>query len=103
MGTLARRPQTAGNRKRYKIDYSDWLHHGASVATAAVTLTDTNTVNGVLLTGATIDTVSVSPEGHVIFFVNGGVLNETFTATIQIVDSLGQIKLDTIDYFCVNP
>jgi hypothetical protein len=90
---LARRPHTVGNRRRYSIDYTAWLDEGVTVDTATVT-SSSSTV--------TIDTVSVAGN-KVIFFVNGGVLNETFTASIQMVDSKTEIKNDTMDFFVVAP
>ncbi len=90
---LAKRPHTVGNRRRYRINYSDWLDEGVTVDTASVVSSSQT---------ATIDTVSVAGN-YVIFFVNGGVLNETFTASIQMVDSKTGIKNDTMEFFVVAP
>jgi hypothetical protein len=90
---LAKRPHTVGNRRRYKIDYSEWLDEGVTVVSATVVSSSST---------ATIDTVSVAGS-FVIFFVNGGVLNETFTASVAMVDSKTGIKHDTMDFFVVAP
>lgn len=90
---LAKRPHTVGNRRRYQINYSDWLDEGVTVASA--------TVNSSSQT-APIDGVTVAGN-RVIFFVNGGVLNEIFTASIQMIDSKTGIKNDTMEFFVVAP
>jgi hypothetical protein len=90
---LAKRPHTVGNRRRYRIDYSDWLDEGVTVLSATV-ISSSST--------ATIDTVSVAGN-FVIFFVNGGLLNETLTATVIMTDSKTGVKHDTMDFFVVAP
>ena len=88
---LAKRPHTVGNRRRYRINYSEWLDEGVTVDTATVVSSSAT---------ATIDTVSVAGNS-VVFFVNGGVLNEEFTASISMVDSKTGIKNDTMDFFVI--
>ena len=90
---LAKRPHTVGNRRRYQIDYLEWLEEGVTVDTATViSSSQTAPIDDVLVAGS-----------KVIFFVNGGVLNETFTASIQMIDSKTGIKNDTMDFFVVAP
>ena len=91
---LSRRAHTVANIRRYIIDYSDWLEDGTYVSSAAVTSSDTAI--------ATITDMAIA-ENRVIFFVNGGVLNETFTVSVAMTDSLGQVKNDTLEFFCVAP
>lgn len=100
MGLLAQKTHTAGGRKRWRISYADWLEEGITVNLAAVTLTD---VTIAPLTGATVDTTSVDPEGHVIFWTNGGVVNEVFTINVAMTDSIGGVKKDTIGFTVVAP
>ena len=90
---IAKRPHTVGNRRRYRINYEDWLEEGVTVDTATVVSSSAT---------ATIDTVSVAGNS-VVFFVNGGVLNEEFTASISMVDSKTGIKHDTMDFFVIAP
>ena len=90
---LAKRPHTVGNRRRYRINYSDWLDEGVTVVSATVVSSSST---------ATIDGVTVAGN-CVIFFVNGGVLNEEFTASISMVDSKTGIKNDTMDFFVIAP
>jgi hypothetical protein len=89
----AKRPHTVGNRRRYRVNYEDWLDEGVTVVSATVTSSSST---------ATIDTVSVAGN-WVIFFVNGGVLNEEFTASISMVDSKTGVKNDTMTFFVVAP
>ena len=90
---LAKRPHTVGNRRRYRINYSEWLDEGVTVDTATVVSSSAT---------ATIDDVSV--EGaKVVFFVNGGLLNETFTATVTMTDSKTGVKIDHLEFFVVAP
>jgi hypothetical protein len=77
------------------VDYSDWLNEGVSVASAAVTITTTGT--------ATVDTVSVEPDGRVVFWTNAGTVNEVFTVNVAMTSSIGEIKQDTISFTVVSP
>lgn len=100
MSVIASRFHTAGNRRRWRIDYSGWLDEGVTATSAAVTLTDTTLAP---FTGATIDTVSVNPSGQVVFWTNGGVVNELFTANVAMTDSIGEVKKDTVSFTVVAP
>jgi hypothetical protein len=90
---LARKPHTVDNRRRWVVDYCPWLAPGVTVVTGTVTSSSTT---------ATIDGVAVV-ENTIVFFTNGGELNETFTASVAMTDSRGQIKNDTVDFFVVAP
>jgi hypothetical protein len=90
---IARRPHTVGNKKRYSIDYSDWLDAGISVSSATVTSDTADlTVSDKVISG-----------NKVIFYLNGGSLNETATISVQMVNSRSEIKNDTIEVFTVAP
>ena len=93
MSVLAKKPHTVGNRKRWTITYARWLPEGVTIASETVT-SSSNT--------ATVDGVT-SKDHHLTFFTNGGVLNETFTVSVQIVDTIGQIKNDTVEFTVVSP
>lgn len=90
---LGRKPHTVGNRRRWVIDYCQWLAQGITIAAGTVTSSSTTT---------TIDGVTVV-ENTIVFFTNGGLLNETFTASVAMTDSRGQIKNDTVDFFVIAP
>lgn len=78
-------------RKRYTIDYSDWLDTGETISsvTFAVTPTTTNTLE---IDAYTLGTGNTT----VIFFANYGDANNIYTVDVQIVTSGGQTKEDTI-------
>lgn len=90
---LARRVLTAGDKRLIKIDYSQWLPDGVTLVSATATDDSANT---------TISTPSVFAS-HITFFISGAVANETFTISVQVVDSLTQIKNDTINCAVIEP
>lgn len=91
---LTHKKHTAGNRRRFVVDYRDWLCDGTWIVTAAVTSSSLT---------ATIDDVEVL-EGHeVAFFVNDGTVDESFVVSVEITDSLTEVKLDTINFTVVAP
>lgn len=90
---LAKRSHTEGDRRRFVIDYSEWLDRGNTVESAVVTSDSTT---------ATVDDVTTTAD-KVIFFVNGGSLNETFTVSVAMTDTRTEIKNDTIDFTVVAP
>ncbi len=90
---LARKPHTVGDRRRYIVDYSQWLSEGSTISAAAASTTSlTASVDGVTHDGTTMT-----------FFVNGGELNGVFVVNLQMTDSLSEVKLDTIEFFCIAP
>lgn len=93
MAQIANNPHTVGNRIRYSLDYSIWLPDGVSVTSATVVSSSTT---------CTVDTITF-PDNKVFFFLNGGKLAEVLIVTVSMTDSKGEIKLDTMRFFCVNP
>ncbi len=90
---------TAGNKIRYRLDYSNWLEDGSTVASGTATLVAQTPA----ITDVTISGVLVDPTGHLVFFVQGGSVNETFTVAVQATDSRGEIKNDTIAFTVIAP
>lgn len=90
---LAHKPHTVGDRRRYIVDYSQWLDTGVTAASATASTASTT---------ASVDTVS-NDTTTVTFFINGGILNEIFTVAVQMTDSLGEVKNDSIEYFVQAP
>jgi hypothetical protein len=90
---------TVGNKTRFRLDYSEWLEDGSTLAsgTAAVLVVVP------AITDVIVSAVSVDAQGHLVFFVAGGSVNEVFTIAVQAVDSRGEIKNDTISFSCVAP
>lgn len=90
LGTYTKTPD---ERKRYSLDYTDWLD-------------STEIVNGVTfvvspITGSPlqVDANSIDPEGkQVVFFVNYGEDGVTYTVDVRITTSGGQTKEDQINF-----
>lgn len=94
MALLGKRTHTVGNVKIFFVDYWGALREGDWLTAASVTSSSPDT---------TISNVIIQ-EGHVIqFTLSGGVLNETFTVTVQATDNNSEISNDTIDYIVVGP
>jgi hypothetical protein len=90
---LGAKSHTAGDTRRWTIDYGAWLDNTATIEQCAVMSSSTTCTAGqILILG-----------NRVIFFLTGGVLNEQLTVTLAMTDSLGNIKNDTINFIVVAP
>ena len=90
---------TAGNKTRFRLDYSEWLDEGASVVSGTVALLAVvPAITDVVVSGVTVDA-----QGHLRFFVAGGSINEGFVIAVSATDSRGEIKNDTIAFTCQAP
>ena len=90
---LDRKPHTVGDIRRYIVDYSQWLDTGVTITAGTATTTSiTASVTAVSHTTSTL-----------VFFVNGGALNEIFTVAVQVTDSNSEVKNDTVEFFVVAP
>lgn len=78
-------------RKRYTINYSDWLDTGETISTVTFTPSPTET-SGLIVDAYTIAT----PATSVVFFANYGVAGHQYTLDVQITTSGGQTKEDTV-------
>lgn len=91
LGTFTKTPL---ERKRYALDYTDWLDTGETVITSAFTVTPS--------TGATpliIDASSIDPGGkQVVFFANYGDNGVTYVVDVLITTSGGQTKEDQVNF-----
>lgn len=93
MALLGSKAHTAGDTKRWTVDYSDWLDNAASITDIeALSDSDTCTVNDVTTDGPSI-----------VFFLTGGELNERLIVSLTMTDNFGNIKHDTIAFTCVAP
>jgi hypothetical protein len=85
-------------RKRYTIDYTDWLDTGETVQSIVFTVTPT--------TAATlqVDAYSIAVNGlSVVFFANYGNLGTVYTVEALMTTSGGQIKEDEILFTIRDP
>lgn len=88
---LARFVKQPADRKRYAVDYSDWLDTGETVTAVAFGVSPSATG------GLAVDASSIASTGKsVVFFASAGVSGTTYTVTITITTSGGQIKEDEI-------
>lgn len=91
---LGSKNHTVGDTKRWTINYGRWLDNTATIASAVVTSSSTT---------CTVQGTPTILGPSVIFFLTGGVLNETLTVTVVITDSLGNIKHDTVMFTVLAP
>lgn len=91
---IAKRNHTVGDRRRYLVDYRGWLDDRRAITAHTVTSSSAT---------ATVDDDSVRDASQVLFFVNDGVLNETFTVTVSITCSDTEIRRDTISFTVIAP
>ena len=91
---LGSKVHTAGDTKRWKLDFHRWLDNTATIVNASVT--------------SSSETCTVRPAPkilgkEVIFFLTGGTVGETLTVSVMIEDSFGNIKNDTVAYTVIAP
>lgn len=91
--SLGRFSKTPAERKRYSIDYSNWLDTDETVASYVFGITPSTSPAFV------VDATSLgSSDTVLIFFVSGGVAAEQYTIDVRATTSGGQIKEDIILY-----
>jgi len=91
---LGSKLHTAGDTKRWRIDYSKWLENPANIVSATVTSSSTS---------CTITPPAIVLGKEVIFFLTGGTVGETLTVSIVMTDSDTNVKRDTIKFTVVAP
>lgn len=80
-------------RKRYLVDYTDWLDAGELLSTVTFEVMPTTT-NVLIIDGNTIET---GAKG-VAFFASNGLDGKTYKTIITATTTNGQIKEDTVQY-----
>jgi len=90
---LAKYVKAVTDRKRYQIDYTDWLDTGEGVLSVAFAILN-NTAANLLV----IDGIQVLPTAlGVQYYVSGGVDGTTYQITANLTTTTGpQIKLDEV-------
>lgn len=89
---LARFVKSPAERKRYSIDYSDWLDTGELVSSIVFTVTPSTGTLPLVIDSYLIGT----PATSVGFFANYGDDNVSYTVDVVMTTSGGQIKEDQI-------
>lgn len=88
---LAKYTKQPSERKRYVLDYSDWLDSGETISTAVFSV---DPVGGLIVDASSIGT----PATTVAYFVSSGTTAVQYTVTVTISTSGGQIKEDEVLY-----
>jgi hypothetical protein len=90
--------KTPDERKRYSIDYTDWLDTGELLATVTFEVTPVD-LNPVAING-----IAVQTDGKgVVFYAQAGVDGFSYKAIATATTSGGQIKEDTVQYTVKAP
>lgn len=97
MGVLAKYVKQPSERKRYQINYTNWLDTGEAVNDVAFS------VDKVTTPPLVVDDIMVTPDGKgVQYYVEGGVNNTQYVVTAVLTTNNGpQVKEDEI-YFSVR-
>lgn len=88
LGTFTKTPV---ERKRYTLDYTDWLDTGETVTACVFTVTPSGG------SALQIDAFQINVSGtQVVFFANFGVNGVSYTVDVVITTSGGQTKEDQV-------
>lgn len=80
-------------RKRYSIDYSDWLDQAELVADPVTFEVTPSTGNPVV-----VDGYSLNPNGtSIVFYATGGDPG-AFKVSVNMATTGGQVRVDTVQY-----
>ena len=95
---LGNRRLTSGDVRRYEIDYCEFLAKGAKLKSPT----------GYFPTGTTFTSVLNSmfldnTDTKVFVLITGGVVNESFTLTVQVQDTFNEVVNDTISFTITSP
>jgi hypothetical protein len=89
--SLGRYSKTPAERKRYAIDYSEWLDTGETVS-SYIFATSPTTASPLV-----VDATSLATGNEVlVFFVSGGIDGQQYTVDVKATTSGGQVKEDTV-------
>lgn len=90
---LAKYVKQSTERKRYVVDYTDWLDTGETLTLASLAVSPATTPPLV------VDASAIGTDNKtVVYFVNGGLDGRTYTITLTATTSVGQVKEDEITF-----
>lgn len=96
---LVKYVKAAGERKRYSIDYSEWLDTGETLVDVAFSVLN-NSVSSPLV----VDDVAIEPDDTgVQYYVSGGVDNTQYEVRATATTSGVQIKIDDLLFTVREP
>jgi hypothetical protein len=91
LGTFTKTPV---ERKRYTLDYTDWLDTGETVTGCVFTVSPSTGVTPFI-----IDASAITGSGLMVtFFANYGVSGVTYVVDVLMTTSGGQTKEDQINF-----
>lgn len=91
--------KAASERKRYSINYSDWLDIGELLTGVTFTIPANNAT-----TPLVVDDVAVTPDGlGVQYYVSGGADGEQYEVVATATTSGAQIKVDDLLFSVREP
>lgn len=94
---LAKFLKSPAERKRYSIDYSEWLDTGELVQSIVFTVAATSGTPPTPALPLVIDAYTISsPATSIVFFANYGDEGVTYTVDVVMTTSGGQVKEDQI-------
>ena len=83
--------KTPAERKRYTVDYTDWLDTSETVTAVNYTITPS---------GMVVDAQAIlTGNKKISFYVSGGNNEETYNIDVKATTSSGQIKEDVVSFF----
>ena len=86
---LGRYQKTPSERKRYSLDYYDWLDQGEKIFIMAFQVIPEGELE--------IDAFSINANGtEVVFFANGGVDGGEYVVNVRMTTTGGQLKEDEV-------
>lgn len=96
---LAKYVKAEIDRKRYQIDYSDWLDTGETINNVVFSVTH-NTSTSPLV----IDDIAVLPSGQSVqYYISGGEDGLTYEINPTMTSDLGQVREDELLMTIRNP
>jgi hypothetical protein len=96
---LGKFKQAPLEKRRYFVDYSDWLDTGETIPSPATLNVVEATVPPLVVDGITLSTGNTG----VVFYVSGGLDGEEYQVDIITTTSAGQVKEDSFIYIIEAP
>jgi hypothetical protein len=90
---IASKQHTAGDTRKWIINYDHWLDNAASIVSAQVTSSSLT---------CTVGSSEVKGK-EVSFLLTGGTPEENLTVTLKMTDNFDNVKTDSIKFTCVAP
>jgi hypothetical protein len=100
MSVLGKFVQTPIEKKRYSLDYSEWLETGETISTLTYTLVMVEGVVPVTPVPVVVDSTIDVPATSATIFISGGDGGVQYKILVVMTSSGSQIKEDEIILIC---